>query len=242
MHNDAFNTSGIYDTAHAVHKYISSLPSPIRHLLLRPVNYQQPHKTSWWLVPSQHRPVYRYSKLFFHSLQTYSPNILAGFSFERGVGRQLSDLVDTAFIMQTNWYWRRFINDVLAGVMIEPINTIQRRSHRTVLTVLELYSFNHLRRRTLETSEPDDCLVFQINEDADTITLQREATHQLQVLNQVSSCRDLVLTIEMEPAFSWHMLRFTFGVDVNPHSLYDKKESIINLWRNTLAPWMPLLG
>lgn len=242
MHNETLNSSSMYDAAHAVYKTIKTLPSPIRNLTLRSLNYLKPQNTSWWLVPSQQLPIYMYSKLFFHRLQAYSSRMLTGFSFERGVGRQLTDLVDAALIMQPNWYWRRFLNDVLAGSLLEPIHMIQRQSGDTMLLAIELYGFEHLQRRTLETKVPDDVVIFQVNDDANTLKLHEEATQQLQGINQVTNCRDLALHIEMTPAFSWNWLRFTLGVLINPIPIGNQSERIDNLWRDILSPWMPLLG
>ena len=115
MSVDGKSYPDIYRIAHSVHKHIVELPLPVRHLYLQPLNYQTPRRTSWWLVPSQTTPFFRYSKLFFHHIPVFSPDIIAGFSFERGLGGQLAGLVETSMIMKTDWYWRRFMNDVLAG-------------------------------------------------------------------------------------------------------------------------------
>jgi hypothetical protein len=235
-------TSQLYDLAHAVHKHITHLPAPIRHLYLRPLNYQKPRQTSWWLVPDRQLSIYRFSKLFFHRLRFLPSTTIAGFSFERGLGGQLSDLVDSKLIMQSNWYWRRFLNDVAAGNITRSITTIKERLKAELYLAIEFFNFNKAQRRSMETLESDDILLLQITQDLDTLIIHRSQSPQLQDLNTTERCYDLVMAIEMDPIFSWYWLRMTLGVTLNPQHILDQENAIANLWRDQLSPWMPLVG
>ena len=240
--NNAVVPTNIFDVARAVHQHMTTLPSPIRHLTLRPVDVQIPRRTSWWLVPTPRLPVFRYSKLFFHRQPVSSPGLLAGFSFERGVGGQLRDIVDPVLLMESNWYWRRFLNDIMAGLYSKPITRIQQQAQSPVLLLLELWNFNHLQRRTFLSRDPDDILVFKVLNEAIELEVQYRANQQLKVLNNVNRCYDLALHIEIEPAFSFHWIRFTFGAElIPPYHLVDNENSK-KLWDHLLSPWMPLIG
>ncbi len=241
MNKDTIKTPGMYEISHAVLETITSLPLPVRHLTLRPMNYQKPRHTSWWLVPSPQLPVYQYSKLFFHNLPDYS-GMLVGFSFDRGVGRQLVNLVDDSLLMQSNWYWRRFLNDILAGNLINPIKSIQRQSDAAMLFVIEQYSFETLQRRTLASKVHDDRVIFQIGDDATSLQLIGEETSLFKEINYAYTCRDLAMQIEMNPVFSWNWLRFTFGVVLNPVPKVNAEGNTELIWQKFLLPWLPLVG
>lgn len=230
-----------YDVAHAIHEYIVTLPSPIRHLVLRPLDYQKPAETSWWLVPNLRQFVYPYSKFFFHQLPNQTEACFIGFSFERGVGGQLKGLVDDALILQSNWYWRRFINDLMAGTLRAPLEAIYKWHPDHPLLSIELYNFDHLHLRLLETRSPDDILVFAIDKDASSLRTVHPGVKQLEALNYVTRLYDLALTMEMSPEFAWYFLRLTFGVQIKFTDM-SGPETISHLWHHVLAPWMPLIG
>jgi len=225
-----------YDIAHAVHKHIISQLPPVRHLYLRPLNLYKPRTTSWWLVPSPRLPIFQYSKLFFHRQPAIIPGMLAGLSFERGIGRQLENLVDPVLIMQNNWYWRRLVNDIIAGLYSEPIQLIKNKSQTSLKLLVELYTYNRLQRRTLETMDPDDMVMFRFD-DVNHLMIEHQSQNHLQSLNQVKRFYDLVLNIEMDHANAFYYFRITLAVEIFPDRALDGQR----LWEDILAPWLPLI-
>lgn len=229
-----------YAVAHATHQYISNLPSPIRYLHLRPVDYQKPGKTSWWLVPNQRQSVFPYSKFYFHQIPFHSGDLFAGFSFERGVGGQLQGLVDKTLLLQSHWYWRRFLNDVVAGVYYKPLTSLHLWTLVNPKLCIELFDFNQLHLRHLETGVPDDVLLYAIDTDSSSLQTLHHGTGQLAQLNNQSRIYDLILQIEMSPEFAWYFMRFTFGTEI-AFSHVQNTQDIAQLWDNVLAPWLPLI-
>ena len=150
--------------------------------------------------------------------------------------------VDSALLMQTDWYWRRFLNDVMAGELAKPINTIEKRSNAKQKLIIELYNFNRLHRRLLETKIPDDILVFELEHGPNALATENAGTQQLQTLNDIDRCYDLVINIEMNPDFAWYWMRFTFGVPLSAVYFDKGNGNIANLWDDILSPWMPLVG
>ena len=232
----------IYQIAHDVQRHITSLPSPIRHLHLQPLNYQIPRRTSWWMVPTQRMPFYKYSKLFFHHIPAYSPDIIAGFSFERGLGGQLNGLADDVLLLQADWYWRRFLNDVIAGTLSTPVQEVELRTKTEILLIVELYDFIRLHRRHLETKDPDDILIFRMRDGLDKLSVEKAAQRQLQTLESAHRCYDLVINTEIDPDFAWYWLRFTLGVVLPKQYTGTGDDCVARLWSDVLSPWLSLVG
>jgi hypothetical protein len=233
--------SELHHTAHALYNHITSLSTPIRHLYLEPLDFRHPQKTSWWLVPSRYTPIYRFSKLFLHYIPGCLPGIISGFSFERGLGGQLQGLVDKTLLMGSDWYWRRFLNDIAAGKVSSIIQSIQNHSGRDIYLLVESYQFDRLSRRKLETNHPDDVVVYRLNSLED-MSLYEPGAQQLQVYNSMTRCYDLVINIEMLPESAWIWFRFTFGTIILEKHVADRQVDVPSLWDEILRPWMPLVG
>ncbi|MDF1516236.1 MAG: hypothetical protein P1S60_20670, partial [Anaerolineae bacterium] len=168
------STGRAYEIAHGIDHYIHQLPSPIRHLMLRPLDISKPRQSSWWLIPGSERTPYRYSKLFIHRQPLYTKDILAGISFDRGLGGQLDGLVDGSLVMQSNWYWRRFLNDLVAGLYNRPVQILQHASQRAPILLIELYAYHRLHKTAWGSRIPDDIVVFAVPGNASSLQLKRQ--------------------------------------------------------------------
>ena len=132
--------------AHAVYRYIDNLrPSPQR-FTLRPYQYQAPAFTEWWFVPSTEWPANRFSKLCFHRYRLAPEYIYIGFYVEQGLGTELVGLPDvkSSQIMQSNWYWHRFLGHMEDKELGGTLREVLGRSQYPMTVWVDAYEFNRV--------------------------------------------------------------------------------------------------
>ncbi|MGC9520851.1 MAG: hypothetical protein ACP5HG_03085 [Anaerolineae bacterium] len=234
--------------ARGVYEHIRDLTPPIRHLRLRPYDYRNRPFTDWWLVPSPDWPVYRYGKYYFRrvpSSQSYDdPGIMStGFYLERGFGRQVADMVDPELITQPNWFWYRFLNDSLGGVLDAPMREVLQRVGQPLVISLDLYTFDHTRAPAPDGDwshlYPDDRLTYVLKDESLMLSLAEGAENELARLNQAGHLRELVLQIEAMQDLKWYWIDVYLGVRLRYATEPSEGQwSAAKLWHSALEPWL----
>jgi hypothetical protein len=100
-----------------------------KKLVARPWNQYQPEISEWWLVPSNEWPAYKHGKYFFKYGEENS--ILCGLYVEKGfdpsVKEYYSSPKGSRQIMQRDWEWFHFLEDLKTGKIENLIRAISRK-------------------------------------------------------------------------------------------------------------------
>lgn len=225
-------------TARAVDRHIRELRPPVRHLALRPHDYRASSFPEWWLVPGTDRTPWRHGRLCFRRLSATPRTMVAGFYLERGYGRQLAEMLAPEALLDSGWFWYRFLNDALGGAFDAPLRTSLERTGGPLLVHLDLYHFND--RSVAGQVQPDDRLTFALRDAELVLHPVEPPDDELTFLNYPMQLKDLALQIESLEGVSWYWIDLLIGV----HLRYDTPEApevwdAAALWHNALAPWLP---
>jgi len=241
------------EAAQAVYRHISTLPQA-RHLRLLPRgrirrDWSSADFAEWWFTHSLDWPGYRYGRLFLDRVwgppQRRLPGLLrAGFTLARGFGRQAAGLVPPDLVINSGWFWYRFLSDSMAGVFDTPLRSLLIRCRQPVIVDLALTYFDRHVGRGNETGvpTPNEKLTFTIRDTSLTFDVVREGGDILAPLVSATSLRDLVFRIEGVQDLTWYWIDMHICVQ----AWYQGEDTIDGevweatvLWDNALAPWLP---
>jgi len=240
------------ETAQAVYRHITTLPQA-RHLRLLPRDrirrdWSSADFAEWWFTHNLDWRGYRYGRLFLDRVwgppQRRLPGLLrAGFTLARGFGRQAAGLVPPDQVIDSNWFWYRFLSDSMAGVLDTPLRSLLARCHQPVIVDLAL---TYLDRRPdpgheIAVRTPNDQLTFAIRDESLTFDVVREGGDILAPLVPATSLRDLVFRVEGVQDLTWSWIDVHIcvqawyqGEDTGDGEAWDAT----TLWDNALAPWL----
>ncbi len=227
------------EAAHAVYQTLTDGGPALRHFTLRAFSYRSQAYTDWWLVPGRERPAYPFSKLLFHRVSDESDLMFVGFHVERGLGRQLGQLVEPARMMQPGWYWRRLLNEVQAGVLDAPVRKILARSEQPVVVEIELFRFNQIPEPDIVYPWPDDRVAYEISDPTLALVQTEEAGTLLQPLDGVIRLELLIPRVESLPKLSWYWVNLRIGIRVRYGSRDRGDWGAEALWQRAFEPWLP---
>jgi len=241
------------EAAQAVYRHITTLPQA-RHLRLLPRgrarrDWSSADFAEWWFTHSLDWPGYRYGRLFLDRVwgppQRRLPGLLrAGFTLARGFGRQAADLVPPDLVIDSNWFWYRFLSDSMAGVFDVPLRALLASCRQPVIVDLALTYFdrdpdpgNEIGVRT-----PNDQLTFAIRDESLTFDVVREGGDILAPLVSATSLRDLVFRLEGVQDLTWYWIDVHICVQAwyqGEHTDDGEAWDATTLWEYALAPWLP---
>jgi hypothetical protein len=142
-------------------------------------------------------------------------------------------------MMQPTWYWRRLLNEVQAGVLDAPIQTILERSGQPVVVEIEVFRFNQIPEPDIVYPWPDDRVTYEIADATLEMAQTEEAGTLLEPLDDVTRLEALIPRIEMLPKLSWYWVNLRIGIHVRYGSRDRGDWSADELWRRALEPWLP---
>lgn len=91
----------------------------ISKLVTRPWNMYEPDSTTWWLVPSNNWPAYKYGKFHFTWGNREHTALFTSLYFEKGLDASISSVYSChkglRHIMDKDWTWYRLIRDLENG-------------------------------------------------------------------------------------------------------------------------------
>ncbi len=212
----------------------------------------------WWFIPGTGWPPYAHAKLFLRRVpgtETRSdPGLFClGLRLERGLGRQLAgrqwpgdpealDLVDPLLTMQPSWFWHRFLNDTLGGLINTPLRALLERSEQPLTIELDLYRADSVPAPDRGDVWPDDHMAFAILDEGLLLHPIELARAELKPLSEAATLRELVLQIEGVPKLTWYWINVRIGVQVS-YGAPDAKDAwdAPELWHRAMEPWLPWL-
>lgn len=226
-------------TAQAVMDHIHALIPPVRHLSLRHDAYLPKGFAPVWLVPVTQWPAYNHGKLIFQKAPEAPETMLCGLHLERGFGRQLATMIAPHLLMGSDWYWRRFISDMLTPTFNDVLRDIQQCSQSPLSVQLTLQHFNTAQDMQVGRRIVHDRLRFLLRDERLLLEPEVEAVAELSVLQSATTVQDLVMRIEATPDLAWHWINLVIGVQVGYGGSGEDVWSAGDLWEHALAPWLP---
>ena len=101
------------------------LPADTGRLIRRPYNHFQPTMTSWWLVPSNELPFFKFGKYGFCWDEKVRDTISCGLYLSKGLDPMLKAVYPSKkggrLIMTDSWAWHDFIIDCGNGKVADAI-------------------------------------------------------------------------------------------------------------------------
>jgi hypothetical protein len=245
------------EAARALLHHIRSLTPPVRHLRLQPLDATRPASTLWWLTPTTGWAMHAHGRLFLRravgsGTEGHTGKLSAGFCVDRGLGRQLAgpqlddpdvpDLVDPALTMQPSWFWTRFRNDALGGVIHTPMRAVLVRTEHLLNVELELHYADSAPRPGYRTMPTDDRLAFVILDTSLMLHPIEPARAELTPLNEVATMSHLVMHLEGLQDLSWCWISVRISVELGYRTPeVEATWSVAALWQRALEPWLPWL-
>ena len=108
------------------------LPPEAGRLIRRPYNHFQPTMTSWWLVPSNELPFFKFGKFGFSWDEKVRDVISCGLYLSKGLDPMLRAVYPSKkggrLIMTDDWAWHGFREDCRNGTIADAIKDAARQS------------------------------------------------------------------------------------------------------------------
>jgi len=212
------------------------------HFHLLPFNRFEPHFTEWWIVPSNERPAYKFSKLCFHKRpRSQEGRLYVGYYVEKGLGQNLSVLTDVRkqHIMKSDWYWHQFIANAATGKIEATANELARTANVPVRILVEAYAFNRVVELDKERNAPDDSVEFIIQPPSLQWELIKGGEDVLKVINRCTSIASMMQKIGTAADLDYYWIDLVIGV----RFCYGQEKmpgwSASDIWNKVLAIWLP---
>lgn len=227
--------------AHAVYEAAKGTGRAAGSLTLRPFNRFELPFTEWWMIPSTEWPAYQHGKLCFWRFPTEpSAPVYVGYCVEKGLTRAVEGMADVppSHIMQPNWYWHTFLDQMPGEAFRSAIVATQNSVGSPLRLVLMAYAFNRVPREDESRVLPDDFLEFEFNSDGMGINLYQSADSYLEPLNQA---RDLESSVKILRGLDlrFHWVDLIMGIPFEYGQPEGSGWGSEELWLSALAPWLP---
>lgn len=235
--------------AHAIMEYLKiSRPSLKDTLSLRPFNRFSTAFTEWWFI---HRgagwPAYRSSKLCVHKFQEpaeESMMLYTGFYVEKGLGKELLGMQDVKqnLIMESDWYWYRFLQQAEDGSLGQPIKRTIDDSQCPVWLCLDAYEFNKVPKLDSDRQPSGDSIVFATSSVGTDILLSRPGKKILSQLNECRNIRELARQLSAMEDSPYFWINLVIGIHLQYGTEAIGEWGAEEIWHNALEPWSTWVG
>lgn len=146
--------------------------------------------------------------------------------------------VPSTHIIQDNWYWQSFLEEVNGESLISATMAIQESADSHVRMLLHAHEFNRVPKEDEPRNFPSDCLEFKIQENSTRLRLIYAAENIISPLNNVVDTGELVDTIsKLDLRFRW--IDWIIGVPFEYGEDSDISWGAGQLWNYMLSPWIP---
>ncbi|MCY6372401.1 hypothetical protein [Clostridium ganghwense] len=189
----------------------------------RPLDRYHPATTRWLLIPSTSCPAYNYGK---YSFLIEDKTMLIGLYVEKGLGPKACGLYDPNQIINRNWIWYQFYEDMKSGKIDEIISEIIKNNQQSIYFSVDGYIDDIAK---LEYH-------YVVYEDRiETI----KSSNKLDNLNQITRISQIPESLSTLEYLDWMWLNFYIEVpfiknDVDNNNLNTISE--YDLYKNVLEP------
>jgi|GEM_PF-4015928 len=197
----------------------------------------KPDNTTWWLIPSNEFPAFKYGKLFFEMTER---GMFCGYHIEKGLNTEDDLRVHGSFQMNGEWRWNKFMaslrtNDKdLVSALTEfasnelksyiVVSTDGKNKTKLELIEFEIDSNLNLHRQTMDVSKiQEKTASYFISEFQDEMSISKFAS--------------AISNYDM-PGFDELWINVFFGVYISPNQ---EDMTALKLWKDYLERWEPWL-
>ncbi|MBI4456681.1 MAG: hypothetical protein HY644_12375 [Acidobacteria bacterium] len=147
--------------------------------------------------------------------------------------------VDTALILQNDWYWHEFLTAAQRGDFDEVIETLMRQSACSAHLLVEIYAFNHVPTPE-NTVGPDESqqLVREPSGSHFEVAGTSSVSTTLGTLGSSRSIRDVAVWLKERPELRFFWIDLHIGIQLAYGSETSGTWGAREMWEKALAPWL----
>jgi hypothetical protein len=223
------------DAAHSVFEYIKDFTNYGLRFVLRPFDFHRPDDTEWWFIPGDEWPAYRYPKLIIESYPPFGVRSrrFMGYHVEHGYPHSLEGPeVNRSKIMQTDWGWFKFLQQVEIGRIYETIRKVRERTNTSIRLFIDasIPSEGHISWVEYEFTQTDD-----------ELNVMGFGQGSLEKVCLEKSFKKLLRLISLSKEINFLWLDIYIGVLAE----YGKQEAdnwkTKEVWHKALEPWCEVI-
>lgn len=181
-----------------------------KHCTVRPYNRFQPEESDWWIIPSRDFPAFHHGKYFFSSHRADSPGgVYIGLKVEKGFGGVARGVVSPALVMNDDWIWSRFIDDLGSGKIMEAGRVLERTANVPVLLRIEAAL---AQDRSADSDRPfGDLLCFEVSDGLLRATQHQSVRGMLDGVASAASASEIASRLRSLPDLDWTWVSLWIG-------------------------------
>lgn len=226
------------------------LPADAGRLIRRPYNHFQPTMTSWWLVPSNELPFFKFGKFGFNWDEKKRETISCGLYLTKGLDPALKQVYPSKkggrLIMDETWAWHNFAESCRNGKIPEAIKAAAGES-MVIEAVIEGGYVDDPGLFDPQVEHPAmDCytLSFDVKTGAMRVTKAKRAVMAIKELNKVSDLPSFCKTIDTlgNNQFLWMNVFIGAVFSVKEYGEFSPEDNVISasqIWEKVLCKFLP---
>lgn len=205
-------------------------------------NRFDPNHSTWWLVPADERPAFKFGKFFFdnrpQSLPTNGQGFYCGYNVEKGLTGQAGKLQKPMFRMNETWQWNNFYKNFEKNLQALPAGYL--------ITVSAGYFAERQDNLSYEkyvewkaASRPSS-VSYEIQTGSKLVLRNKRLNYSdvgisgyfEMTAKKVKTLKSLLLLINNLPQLDWLWIDFYIGKMVNPSSPdFSENETYQNIFK-----------
>jgi hypothetical protein len=210
----------------------------------RPYNrYQADEGKTWWSIPSAQWPAFSLGK-FIASTEDYLSQpgqIFIGLYLEHGLGYKAGGNYPDDWFMDSDWTWHRFVSDLKAGSLREPISHAAKGIGQPISLIITA----HVPAYKGKIHPPCD-LVHYKTIDGSKLLLSDKAIPTRKFLIKCDSCnsvKKLAAQLDLIPDSEWVWIDLYIGYSFSCGSPADQSSlTAVQLWDKLLKFFVAWTG
>ncbi len=222
------------------------LPPEAGRLIRRPYNHFQPTMTSWWLVPSNELPFFKFGKFGFNWDEKVRDTMSCGLYLSKGLDPMLKAVYPSKkggrLIMADDWVWHDFIEDCRNGKVANAIKEVANQS----VVIEVVIDGGYVDDPGLFDPQVElpamDCYKLSFDEKSGSmrVTKAKRAVMALKTLNQVSDLYSFCKTLTelSSNQFLWMNVFIGTVFKVKEYGEFAPEDNVISasqIWENVLC-------
>lgn len=193
----------------------------------RPWNRHIPNDTRWLLIPSTDWPAYKYGK---YSFLIKDKTMFIGLYVEKGAPPRLSELHNSDEVMNKNWIWYQFYEDIKSGKIDKTIYELIKNNQQPIYFSVDGYINDIAKLEYHYVVYEDRIETIKSSNKLDNLNLDN--------LNQITRISQIAKNLSNVEQLDWVWLNFYIEVPFIKNDV-DNNSNVLSeydLYKNVLEP------